>query len=192
MPVSIAAAAMGGQPICSTISGSRRTDPRGGALPRIIERRIQSLLQAIWMKASDQSRFLVYFGTARKWPSTQVRLWSLAVWPGTVAQIHLPPVFESFRVVDQGAVGGEGLGHGIAVGLAAGDDLVEFPGRGLGRHDLVLQHQASPEFQRGDRLSLLMKISPVLKSSRPPPQEYSQGKKLVRIAGPWRPEMPKP
>src|ERR1700756_1877143 len=78
-PVSIARAAVGGQPSLSARAGSFSTEPRGGALPRSIERSCHFLLQAIRMNSIDQSAFFAYFDTARKWPSTQVLLWLLSV-----------------------------------------------------------------------------------------------------------------
>src|SRR5580704_14613579 len=99
MPVSIAFAATSVQPIRATISGSRSTEPRGGALPRIIDWRMYCLLQAKRMNSRDQSAFLVYFGMPSEWPSTQVLLCAFAVLPGTVSQIHLPPVLDNFGLL---------------------------------------------------------------------------------------------
>jgi len=78
-PVSIASAATGGQPSFATIAGSRSTEPRGGALPRSMERNIHCLLHAMRMNSKDQSGCFAYFGIERKWPSIQVRLCALPV-----------------------------------------------------------------------------------------------------------------
>src|SRR5271165_331450 len=78
-PVSIASAATGGQPSFATIVGSRSTEPRGGALPRSMERSIHCLLHAMRMSSSDQFGYFAYFGIERKWPSIQVWLSALLV-----------------------------------------------------------------------------------------------------------------
>src|SRR6266404_4631355 len=78
-PVSIASAATGGQPSFATIVGSRSTEPRGGALPRSMERSIHRLLHAMRMNSTDQSGYFAYFGIERKWPSIQVWLCALLV-----------------------------------------------------------------------------------------------------------------
>jgi hypothetical protein len=88
-------AAVGGQPSFSAMAGSLSTEPRGGALPRSIERSCHCLLHAMRMNSIDQSGFFAYFDTARKWPSIQVRLWLLSAYPGTVSANQFPPVFES-------------------------------------------------------------------------------------------------
>src|ERR1700733_9935271 len=96
MPVSIACAATGGQPIRSIISGSCNTERNGGALPRIMARFCHSRLQHIATNSSAHSLFLVYFGTPIVWPSIHVRPSSLLCGPGTVVHAHLPPVVEVF------------------------------------------------------------------------------------------------
>lgn len=72
-------AAVGGHPSFSAMVASFSTEPRGGALPRSIERSCHFLLHAMRINSIDQPAFLAYFGTARKCPSTQLRLWLLSV-----------------------------------------------------------------------------------------------------------------
>src|SRR5579871_2637341 len=94
--VFIDSASTGAQPYFSCTSGWFSTDTRGGALPRTTERRIHSLLHAIWMNSNAHSLFLFPVGTPNVQPPTLTMLSAIECAPGARAQPHFPAVFDSF------------------------------------------------------------------------------------------------